>query len=139
MAMMPKRVKYRKSQRGRIRGFATSGNYVAFGDYGLQAMQPGWLSAQQIEAARVVISRFLGTEGRYWCRIFPHKSITAIAAETRMGKGKGEIEYWAAVVKPGTVLFEIAGMTEAAAREAFRLQSGKLPIRTKFVRRRAEF
>jgi large subunit ribosomal protein L16 len=139
MAMMPKRVKYRKSHRGRIRGFATSGNYVAFGDYGLQAMQPGWLSAQQIEAARVVISRFLGTEGRYWCRIFPHKSITAIAAETRMGKGKGEIEYWAAVVKPGTVLFEIAGLTEAAAKEAFRLQSGKLPVWTKFVKRRPEF
>ena len=139
MAMMPKRVKYRKSHRGRIRGCATAGNYVAFGDYGLQAMEPGWLSAQQIEAARVVISRFLGTEGRYWCRIFPHKSITAIAAETRMGKGKGEIEYWAAVVKPGTVLFEISGMTEGAAKEAFRLQSGKLPIRTKFLRRRAEF
>jgi len=139
MAMMPKRVKYRKSHRGRIRGFATSGNYVAFGDYGLQAMEPGWLSAQQIEAARVVISRFLGTEGRYWCRVFPHKSITAIAAETRMGKGKGEIEYWAAVVKPGTVLFEIAGLPEAAAKEAFRLQSGKLSVRTKFLKRRAEF
>ena len=139
MAMMPKRVKYRKSQRGRIRGNATAGNYVAFGDYGLQAMQPGWLSAQQIEAARVVISRYLGTDGRYWCRIFPHKSITAIAAETRMGKGKGEIEYWAAVVKPGTVLFEVSGLTENAAREAFRLQSGKLPIRTKFLKRRAEF
>ena len=87
MAMMPKRVKYRKSHRGRIRGNATAGNYVAFGDFGLQAMQPGWLSAQQIEAARVVISRYIGNEGRYWCRIFPHKSITAIAAETRMGKG----------------------------------------------------
>ena len=139
MAMMPKRVKYRKSHRGRIRGCATAGNYVAFGDYGLQAMEPGWLSAQQIEAARVVISRFLGTEGRYWCRVFPHKSITAIAAETRMGKGKGEIEYWAAVVKPGTVLFEVSGLTEAAAREAFRLQSGKLSVRTKFLKRRAEF
>jgi len=139
MAMFPKRVKYRKSQRGRIRGCATAGNYVAFGDYGLQAMEPGWLSAQQIEAARVVISRFLGTEGRYWCRVFPHKSITAIAAETRMGKGKGEIEYWAAVVKPGTVLFEVSGLTEAAAREAFRLQSGKLSVRTKFAKRRAEF
>lgn len=139
MSMMPKRVKYRKSQRGRIRGCATAGNYVAFGDYGLQAMEPGWVSAQQIEAARVVLSRFIGTEGRYWCRIFPHKSVTAIAAETRMGKGKGEIEYWAAVVKPGTVLFEVAGLTEAAAREAFRLQSGKLPVRMKFLKRRAEF
>ena len=139
MVMMPKRVKYRKSQRGRIRGSATAGNYVAFGDFGLQAMEPGWLSAQQIEAARVVISRCIGTGGRYWCRVFPHKSITAIAAETRMGKGKGEIEYWAAVVKPGTVLFEVAGLTETAAREAFRLQAGKLSVRTKFAKRRAEF
>jgi large subunit ribosomal protein L16 len=139
MALMPKRVKYRKSQRGRIRGNATSGNYVAFGDFGIQATEPGWLTAQQIEAARVVLSRYLGNEGRYWCRIFPHKSVTAIAAETRMGSGKGEIEYWAAVIKPGTVLFELAGLPEAAAREAFRLQSGKLPFRMKFLKRRAEF
>ena len=89
MSLMPKRVKYRKSHRGRIRGSATAGNYVAFGDYGIQAMEPGWLTAQQIEAARVVLSRFIGTDGRYWCRIFPHKSVTAIAAETRMGTGKG--------------------------------------------------
>jgi large subunit ribosomal protein L16 len=139
MPLMPKRVKYRKSQRGRIRGNATAGNYVAFGDYGLQATEPAWLSAQQLEAARVVLARCIGTEGRYWCRVFPHKSITAIAAETRMGKGKGEIEYWAAVIKPGTVLFEVAGLQESAAREAFRLQSGKLPFRTKFLRRRATF
>lgn len=139
MSLMPKRVKYRKSQRGRIRGNATAGNYVAFGDFGIQAMQAGWLSAQQLEAARVVLSRSLGTDGRYWCRVFPHKSITAIAAETRMGKGKGEIEYWAVVIKPGTVLFEVAGIPEAAAREAFRLQSGKLPLRMKFLKRRAEF
>jgi len=139
MSLMPKRVKYRKSQRGRIRGNATAGNYVAFGDFGIQAMQAGWLSAQQLEAARVVLSRSLGTDGRYWCRVFPHKSITAIAAETRMGKGKGEIEYWAVVVKPGTVLFEVAGIPEAAAREAFRLQSGKLPLRMKFLKRRQEF
>jgi large subunit ribosomal protein L16 len=139
MSLMPKRVKYRKSQRGRIRGNATAGNYVAFGDYGMQSMEPGWLTAQQLEAARVVLSRALGTEGRYWCRVFPHKSVTAIAAETRMGKGKGEIEYWAVVIKPGTVLFEVAGIPEAAAREAFRLQSGKLPFRMKFLKRRAEF
>jgi large subunit ribosomal protein L16 len=139
MSLMPKRVKYRKSQRGRIRGNATAGNYVAFGDYGIQALEPAWMSAQQLEAARVVLSRFIGTEGRYWCRVFPHKSITAIAAETRMGKGKGEIEYWAVVVKPGTVLFEVAGIPEASAREAFRLQSGKLPFRLKFLKRRAEF
>src|SRR5881392_1125276 len=130
MSLMPKRVKYRKSQRGRIRGNATAGNYVAFGDYGMQAMEPGWLTAQQLEAARVVLSRALGTDGRYWCRVFPHKSVTAIAAETRMGKGKGEIEYWAVVVKPGTVLFEVAGIPEAQAREAFRL---------KFLKRRADF
>lgn len=139
MSLMPKRVMYRKSQRGRIRGNATAGNYVAFGDYGIQATQPGWLAANQLEAARVVLSRFIGTEGRYWCRVFPHKSITAIAAETRMGKGKGEVEYWAVVVKPGTVLFEVSGIPEAAAREAFRLQSGKLPIKMKFIKRRAEF
>jgi len=139
MSMMPKRVKYRKSQRGRIRGNATAGNYIAFGDYGLQALQPGWISAQQLEAARVVISRFIGTEGRYWCRVFPHKSVTAIAAETRMGTGKGEIEYWAAVVKPGTVLFEVSGIPESAAREAFRLQAGKLPIKIKFLKRRPAF
>ena len=139
MSMMPKRVKYRKSQRGRIRGNATAGNYIAFGDYGLQALQPGWISAQQLEAARVVISRFIGTEGRYWCRVFPHKSVTAIAAETRMGTGKGEIEYWAAVVKPGTVLFEVSGIPESAAREAFRLQAGKLPIKMKFLKRRPAF
>jgi len=139
MALMPKRVMYRKSQRGRIRGNATAGNYVAFGDYGVQSMQPGWLSAQQLEAARVVLSRFIGTDGRYWCRVFPHKSITAIAAETRMGKGKGEIEYWAAVIKPGTVLFELSGLPEASAREAFRLMSGKLPFKMKFLKRRPEF
>ena len=139
MALMPKRVKYRKSQRGRIRGNATAGNYVAFGDYGIQATQCGWLTAQQLEAARVVLSRTIGNEGRYWCRVFPHKSVTAIAAETRMGKGKGEIEYWAVVIKPGTVLFEVAGVPEMAAREAFRLQSGKLPFRMKFLKRRAVF
>ncbi|MCK6474060.1 MAG: 50S ribosomal protein L16 [Planctomycetes bacterium] len=136
MSLMPKRVLYRKSQRGRIHGAATRGNYVAYGDYGCMALEPGWLDARQIEAARVVISRSLGTEGRYWCRIFPHKSVTATAAETRMGKGKGEVEYWAAVIKPGTILFEIGGVPEHIARECFRLQAGKLPLAMKFVKRR---
>jgi large subunit ribosomal protein L16 len=130
---------YRKSMRGRIRGNATAGNYVAFGDFGVQTLQPGWMTAQQIEAARVVISRYLGTDGRYWMRVFPHKSVTAIAAETRMGTGKGEVEYWAAVIKPGTVLFEVSGLPEAAAREAFRLVAGKLPFKLKFLKRRAQF
>ena len=136
MPLMPKRVKYRKSQRGKIRGMATKGNYVAYGEYGLQALEPGWITAQQIEAARVVLSRFLGTDGRYFIRLFPHKSVTATAAETRMGKGKGEVEKWVAVVKPGTIMFEISGIPEKLAREAFRLQSGKLPIKVKFAARR---
>ena len=136
MSLMPKRVKYRKSQRGRIRGNATAGNYVAFGDYGIQAVEPGWLSAQVLEAARVVLSRYIGTEGRYWCRVFPHKSITAIPAETRMGKGKGEPEYWAAVIKPGMILYEIGGLPEAAARDALARVAYKMPFRCRFVHRR---
>jgi large subunit ribosomal protein L16 len=136
MALMPKRVKYRKSQRGKIRGKATRGNTVAFGLYGLQALEPGWITAQQIEAARITLNRFLGGQGRYWIRIFPHKSVTATPAETRMGKGKGEIDFWCAVVKPGTVLFEIDGVNEELAREAFRRQSGKFPVRCKMIKRR---
>ena len=136
MALMPKRVKYRKSQRGKIRGKATRGNYVAFGDYGIQALERGRITAQQIEAARIALNHFLGGEARYWIRIFPQKSVTATPAETRMGKGKGEISYWCAVVKPGTVLFEVAGVDEELAREAFRRQSGKLPIRCKMIKRR---
>lgn len=139
MSLMPKRVKYRKSHRGRIRGQASRGNYVAFGEYGIMSLDPGWVSAQQLEAARVVLSRAMGTQGRYWCRVFPHKAITATAAETRMGGGKGAVEYWAAVVKPGTILFEVAGIPEAMAREVFRKQSGKLPIKVKFVARRTGF
>lgn len=137
MSLMPKRVKYRKSMRGRIRGQATRGNYVAFGDYGVMSLDPGWVSAQQLEAARVVLSRALGTQGRYWCRVFPHKSITKKAAETRMGSGKGAVEFWAVVVKPGTVLFEVAGVPEVIAREIFRKQSAKLPVKVKFIARRA--
>lgn len=137
MPLMPKRVKYRKNQRGRVKGVATRGNYVAFGDYGLMCLERGWLSAQQIEAARVVLSRGMGSQGRYWIRVFPHKAVTATAAETRMGGGKGAVEYWAAVVKPGTVLFEIAGIPEQTARDLMRRQAGKLPLRVKFVTRRA--
>ena len=111
MALMPKRVKHRKSQRGRIRGNATRGNRVVFGDYGLQAMQGGWISAQTIEAGRIAAQQYLRTEGRLYIRIFPHKPITSIPLETRMGKGKGEPEYWAAVVRPGNVLFEIGGVS----------------------------
>lgn len=136
MSLMPKRVKYRKSMRGRIRGQATRGNYVAFGDYGVMSLEPGWVLARQLEAARVVLSRALGTQGRYWCRVFPDKAITKKAAETRMGSGKGAVEHWVVVVKPGTVLFEVAGVPEAIAREVFRKQSGKLPLKVKFVTRR---
>ena len=136
MPLMPKRVRYRKTQRGRIRGNATRGNEVSFGDYGLQALERGWISAQQIEAARVACTRHLSKEGKYWVRVFPHKPITSIPAETRMGKGKGDVEYWAAVVKPGTVLFEIGGVAEDVAREAFRRQSAKLSVRVKMIKRK---
>jgi large subunit ribosomal protein L16 len=134
---MPKRVKFRKTQRGRIRGEATRGNRVSFGDFGLQALERGWVSAQQIEAARVACSRHIGTEGKYWIRVFPHKSVTKKPAETRMGKGKGEVELWVAVVKPGMVLFEVGGVPEPVACEIFRRQAGKLSIRTRMLGRRA--
>ncbi len=136
MAMMPKRVKYRKSQRGKIRGNATRGNTVAFGDYGLQALEGGWITAQQIEAARMAITHFLHRECKLYMRVFPNKSVTSTPAETRMGKGKGEPEFWCAVVKPGTVLFELAGVPEAAARSAYRRVAMKLPIKVRFVKRR---
>ena len=136
MALMPRRVKFRKSQRGRVKGNATRGNRVAFGDYGLQALQRGWISAQQIEAGRTAATHYLHREGKLVIRIFPHKSVTAIPAETRMGKGKGEPEYWAAVVKPGTILYELGGVSEDYAREALSRVAYKLPVRTRFVRRR---
>ncbi len=136
MALMPKRVKHRKFQRGRLRGNATSGNFVAFGDYGIQAIEAGWISANEIEAARVAANRFLAGEGRLFIRIFPHQSATARPAETRMGKGKGDVTYWRANVKPGTILYEIAGVDEDIAREAFRLQSAKLSVKTRLARRR---
>lgn len=137
MALMPKRIKFRKTQRGRVRGEATRGNYVAFGDYGLQALEPAWISSRQIEAGRVAASHFLSGEGKLWIRVFPHKPVTAKPAEVRMGGGKGEPNYWAAVIKPGTVLYEIGGVPEDFAREALLRISMKMPIRCKLVARRA--
>ena len=136
MPMMPKRVKYRKSQKGRVRGNATRGNYVAFGDWGLQALESGKISAATIEAGRIVASQSVKGGGKLYIRIFPHKSITSIPLETRMGKGKGEVEYWAAVVKPGTILYELTGVSEAAARATFARLAYKLPVRCRFVARR---
>ena len=136
MALMPKRVKHRKSQRGRIKGSATRGNRVVFGEFGLQTMQGGWISAQTLEAGRVAASQILRNEGRLYIRVFPHKSITSIPLETRMGKGKGEPEYWAAVVRPGTVLFELSGVSEEAARMCFARLAHKMPVRVRFIKRR---
>jgi large subunit ribosomal protein L16 len=134
---MPKRVKYRKSQRGRVRGNASRGNTVTHGDFGLQSLEGGWLSAEAIEAGRVTAAQFTRGEGRLYIRVFPHKSVTSIPAETRMGKGKGEPEYWAAVVKPGTVMFEVGGMPEAAARECLARVAYKMPFKCRFVSRQA--
>jgi large subunit ribosomal protein L16 len=136
MALMPKRVKHRKSQRGRIKGNATRGNAVAFGDFGLQASQGGWIPAQTLEAGRVAAQQYIRGEGRLFIRVFPHKSITGIPLETRMGKGKGEPEYWAAVVRPGTVLYELGGVTEQQAKLCFARIAHKMPIRVRMVRRR---
>lgn len=136
MPLMPKRVKYRKSQRGKLKGKANRGNRVVFGDFGLQAMEAGWLSAQAIEAGRITVTHAVRGEGRLYIRVFPHKSITSIPAETRMGKGKGEPEYWAAVIKPGMVLFEIAGVPELAARESLARVAYKMPFRCRMVARR---
>jgi len=136
MAQMPKRVKHRKSQRGRIRGNATRGNTVAFGDFGLQAMQAGWIKAATIEAGRIAAQQYIRGEGRLYIRIFPHKSVTSTPLETRMGKGKGEPDFWAATVKPGTVMYELAGVTEQQARICFARLAHKMPVRVRFVRRR---
>ena len=133
--LMPKRVKYRKQHRGRMTGKETRGVDVSFGDYGLQALEPAWVSARQIEAARRAIVHHMRRRGKYWVRVFPDKPITSKPAETRMGKGKGEVEYWAAVVRPGRVLFEVAGIDDEIAREALRLASHKLPIRTQIITR----
>lgn len=135
MPLMPKRVKFRKSQRGTVRGNATRGNTVSFGDFGLQSLEGGWLSAEAIEAGRITAAHAVRGEGRLYIRVFPHKSITAIPAETRMGKGKGEPEYWAAVVKPGMILFEIGGVPETAARDCLALVAYKMPFRCRMVSR----
>ena len=136
--LLPKRVKYRRVQRGRMTGKATRGNTITYGEYGLQATEPAWITSNQIEAARVAMTRYTKRGGQVWIKIFPDKPVTQKPAETRMGSGKGSPEYWVAVVKPGRVLFEIAGVPEEAAREALRLASHKLPIKTKIVKREAE-
>lgn len=133
--LMPKRVKYRRVQRGRMKGKAMRGNKVTYGDYGLQALEPAWIKSNQIEAARVAMTRYCKRFGKVWIKIFPDKPITEKPAETRMGSGKGSPEYWVAVVKPGRVMFEIAGVSEEIAREALRLASHKLPIKSKIVKR----
>ena len=135
MALMPKRVKYRKSQRGRIRGNATRGNRVEFGEFGLMSTERAWITAQQIESARIAGNHFLAGEGKIWIRIFPHKSITSTPAETRMGKGKGEVDKWVAVVKPGTILYEIGGVPAEFARQAMNRMTHKLPVTCRFVKR----
>ena len=131
--LLPKRVKYRRQQRGRLKGAAHRGNKVAYGDYGLVALEPAWITSNQIEAARIAMTRYIKRGGQVWIDIFPDKPITEKPAETRMGSGKGSPEYWVAVVKPGRVLFEIAGVDAVVAREAMRLAANKLPIKCKFV------
>ena len=133
--LLPKRVKYRKQMRGRMTGKANRGTVVNYGDYGLQALEPAWITSRQIEAARVAMTRYTKRGGKVWIKIFPDKPITQQPAETRMGKGKGSPEYWVAVVKPGRVMFEIGGVSEEVAREALRLASHKLPIKTKMVKK----
>ncbi len=137
MAMMPARVKFRKHHKGRIRGNATRGNFVAYGDFGLQVLQPGRITARQIEAGRMAATHFLHREGRVFIRIFPHKSVSGKPLETRMGKGKGEPDHWVAVVKPGVVLYEIGGVDEEVARAALARVAHKMPYRCRFIRRRA--
>ena len=133
--LMPKRVKRRKVMRGRMKGKAQRGNFLAYGDFGLVATVPGWVTSNQIEAARIAMTRFIKRGGKVWIKIFPDKPVTAKPAETRMGSGKGSPEYWVAVVKPGRVLFEMNGVSEEIAREALRLASHKLPIKTKFIKK----
>lgn len=135
--LLPKRVKYRRVQRGRMTGKASRGNTVTYGEYGLQAVEPAWIKSNQIEAARVAMTRHTKRGGKVWIKIFPDKPVTQQAAGSRMGKGKGSPEYWVAVVKPGRVMFEIAGVPEATAREALRLAAHKLPIKTKIVKKEA--
>ena len=136
--LLPKRVKYRRMQRGRMTGKAARGNTIAYGEYGLVAEEPGWIKSNQIEAARIAMTRYTKRGGQVWIKIFPDKSVTMRAADSRMGSGKGNPEYWVAVVKPGRVMFEIAGVPEEVAREALRLASHKLPIKTKIIARTEE-
>lgn len=133
--LIPKRVKHRKQHRGRMAGKATKGNFIAYGEYGLQAIECGWITSRQIEAARVAMTRYMKRGGQVWIKIFPHKPITEKPAETRMGSGKGSPEYWVAVVKPGRVMFEVGGISEEIAREALRLAMHKLPVKCKFIKR----
>lgn len=133
--LIPKRVKYRRHQRGRMKGTSKGGTQIDFGEYGLQALEPKWVTSQQIEAARIAMTRHVKRGGKIWIKIFPHKPVTAKPAETRMGKGKGSPEYWVAVVKPGRIMFELAGVPEETAREAMRLAAQKLPMKCKFVKR----
>ena len=134
--LMPKKVKYRKQMKGRMGGTPRRGVTLAFGEYGLQAIECGWVDSRHIEAARIAMTRYIKRGGKIWIRVFPDKPLTSKPAETRMGKGKGEVEYWAAVVKPGTILYEMEGVTEEIAREALRLAAHKLPIQTKFISRK---
>ncbi len=136
--LMPKRVKYRRVMRGRLKGAALRGNKIAYGDFALQALEPAWITSNQIEAARIAMTRYIKRGGQVWIKIFPDKPVTEKPAETRMGSGKGSPEYWVAVVKPGRVLFEIGGVSEETAREAMRLAMHKLPIKCKFITREAQ-
>lgn len=133
--LMPKRVKWRKQQRGRLKGTTLRGARISFGEYGLQALEPGWITNRQIEAARVAITRALGRGGKVWIRVFPDKPLTVKPAETRMGKGKGNPEYWVAVIKPGRIMFEIEGVPRESAQRAIKLASQKLPVKVRFVER----
>ena len=136
--LMPRKVRHRKQQRGRMRGQATGGTRLAFGEYGIQAMEPGWITNRQIEAARIAMTRHIKRGGKVWINVFPDKPVTQKPAETRMGSGKGNPEQWVAVVKPGRVLFELSGVTESIAREAMRLAIHKLPIKSRFIMREEE-
>lgn len=136
MALMPKRIKHRKFQRGKIKGKASRGNRVVFGEYGLQAMEPGWITGEQIEAGRLAIMHYLHREGKLMIRIFPDKSVTGTPAETRMGKGKGEVEHWVATVKPGTVMFELSGVPEQLAKAAFARVAHKMPVKARMIERK---
>ena len=135
MSMMPKRTKYRRAHRGRLKGLATRCQDVAFGDFGLQALDAGWITGRQIEAGRIACNRVTGGTAKLWIRVFPHKPISGKPAETRMGKGKGDVEYWAAEIRPGTVLYELGGITEESAKVAFKRVAHKMPIKVRLVRR----